>query len=124
MIVSASPVRSADAAANATDAGVSGTSASVDATTAAAVDAAALYAELRRRSPAPYAAFMRLGGGGPTLCCASVERFLRLDRDGALDADEFAVAMHLTRECTAGRSLPATLPADVCPPSKRHLLPS
>jgi len=47
-----------------------------------------------------------------------------IDRDGALDADEFAVAMHLTRECTAGRSLPATLPADVCPPSKRHLLPS
>ena len=47
-----------------------------------------------------------------------------IDRDGRLKCDEFAVAMHLTRECTAGRSLPATLPADVCPPSKRHLLPS
>jgi len=47
-----------------------------------------------------------------------------VDRDGKLDADEFAVAMHLTRESTAGRTLPSTLPSDVCPPSKRHLLPA
>lgn len=47
-----------------------------------------------------------------------------IDRDGQLDADEFAVAMHLTRESTAGRSLPPSLPTDVCPPAKRHLLPA
>jgi hypothetical protein len=47
-----------------------------------------------------------------------------VDRDGQLDSDEFAVAMHLTRESTAGRSLPATLPSDICPPAKRHLLPA
>lgn len=47
-----------------------------------------------------------------------------IDRDGQLDADEFAVAMHLTRECNAGRALPPTLPLDVCPPAKRHLMPA
>jgi len=47
-----------------------------------------------------------------------------IDRDGHLDVDEFAVAMHLTRESTTGRALPAVLPVDICPPSKRHLLPS
>merc|ERR1711908_94445 len=40
-----------------------------------------------------------------------------IDRDGQLDSDEFAVAMHLCRDCTTGKALPATLPADLIPPS-------
>jgi hypothetical protein len=43
-----------------------------------------------------------------------------IDRDGQLDSDEFAVAMHLTRECTTGKAMPATLPPDLIPPSKRR----
>jgi len=42
-----------------------------------------------------------------------------IDRDGCLDADEFAVAMHLARDATSGKSLPAALPMDLIPPSKR-----
>jgi len=45
-----------------------------------------------------------------------------IDHDGHLDVDEFAVAMHLTRDCTSGRPLPSVLPMEVCPPSKRHLV--
>lgn len=43
-----------------------------------------------------------------------------IDRDGQLDSDEFAVAMHLTRECTTGKAMPPTLPPDLIPPSKRR----
>ncbi len=43
-----------------------------------------------------------------------------IDRDGYLDAEEFAVAMHLTRECAQGRPCPDTLPFDITPPSKRR----
>ena len=42
-----------------------------------------------------------------------------IDRDGCLDQDEFAVAMHLARESTNGKVLPATLPRELTPPSKR-----
>lgn len=42
-----------------------------------------------------------------------------IDRDGSLDADEFAVAMHLAREATAGKTLPAALPIEMVPPGKR-----
>ena len=42
-----------------------------------------------------------------------------IDRDGHLDADEFAVAMHLCREATTGKPLPPTLPPNLVPPSKR-----
>lgn len=44
-----------------------------------------------------------------------------IDRDGHLDADEFSVAMHLTRELAAGTmpQAPATLPLSLIPPSKR-----
>lgn len=43
-----------------------------------------------------------------------------LDRDGALDADEFAVAMWLCRESLEGRPPPCKLPTNVIPPSKRN----
>ena len=42
-----------------------------------------------------------------------------IDRDGHLDTDEFAVAMHLARESTSGRTIPTTLPREMVPPSKR-----
>jgi len=46
-----------------------------------------------------------------------------IDQDGALDADEFAVAMFLVDSLTTKviSELPAALPAAVVPPSKRHL---
>ncbi len=46
-------------------------------------DDAAIYLRLRRESPAPFAAFLRLGG--LTLASASPERFLRLDPDGHIE---------------------------------------
>lgn len=42
-----------------------------------------------------------------------------IDRDGHLDHDEFAVAMHLARESTSGKTLPAALPVELIPPCKR-----
>jgi len=42
-----------------------------------------------------------------------------IDRDGSLDSDEFAVAMHLAREATSGKPLPQVLPTEFVPPSKR-----
>lgn len=44
---------------------------------------AALYARLRRLSPAPFAAYLQTGAFG--LACASPERFLRLKPDGAVE---------------------------------------
>ena len=43
-----------------------------------------------------------------------------IDKDGCLDADEFAVAMHLARDSTNGKQLPANLPYELIPPSKRR----
>jgi len=42
-----------------------------------------------------------------------------IDRDGALDSMEFAVASYLIEQTQAGNELPATLPDDVVPPNKR-----
>lgn len=42
-----------------------------------------------------------------------------IDKDGALDSSEFAVAMHLIEQCQAGNELPAELPAELVPPNKR-----
>ena len=42
-----------------------------------------------------------------------------IDKDGALDADEFAVCMHLIECVLSGMSLPNSLPNDLIPPSKR-----
>jgi para-aminobenzoate synthetase len=47
-------------------------------------DALSLYRVLRRVNPAPFAAFLRLGG--VEVCSSSPERFLSLRRDGALEA--------------------------------------
>jgi para-aminobenzoate synthetase len=47
-------------------------------------DALSLHRVLRRINPAPFAAFLRLGG--VEVCSSSPERFLSLSRDGALEA--------------------------------------
>ena len=43
-----------------------------------------IHHQLRRRSPAPYGAVVRAGGG--TIVSSSPERFLRVDPDGAIEA--------------------------------------
>ncbi len=45
----------------------------------------ATYQALRQRSPAPFAAFLRLGG--LSVCSTSPERFLRIDSDGLMRAE-------------------------------------
>ncbi len=42
-----------------------------------------------------------------------------VDRDGMLDADEFALAMHLMNIKLDGHDLPPELPDHLRPPSKR-----
>ena len=42
-----------------------------------------------------------------------------IDKDGALDADEFAVAMYLAESASRGVSVPDVLPPNLVPPSKR-----
>merc|ERR1712223_1436544 len=42
-----------------------------------------------------------------------------VDKDGMLDADEFALAMHLMNVKLDGNDLPMDLPAHLIPPSKR-----
>jgi Ca2+-binding EF-hand superfamily protein len=42
-----------------------------------------------------------------------------VDKDGMLDADEFALAMHLMNIRLDGNDLPNELPPHLIPPSKR-----
>lgn len=51
----------------------------------------------------------------------SVWELSDIDKDGMLDMDEFSVAMYLCRQSQSGFPIPAELPADVVPPSKRYL---
>jgi len=41
------------------------------------------------------------------------------ERDGVLDADEFALALHLTERVKLGQNIPDVLPVSLVPPSKR-----
>lgn len=43
-----------------------------------------------------------------------------VDRDGMLDEDEFALAMHLISIKVDGHDMPQTLPAHLVPPSKKQ----
>ncbi|CAL1374303.1 unnamed protein product [Linum trigynum] len=50
------------------------------------IDALGLYLHLREKNPAPYAAWLNFSSEDLSICCSSPERFLRLDRDGVLEA--------------------------------------
>lgn len=52
------------------------------------------------------------------VCLLSLRRCVQ---DGKFDAGEFAVAMYLINQRLQGTELPATLPADLIPPSKRDV---
>lgn len=45
-----------------------------------------LYLELREKNPAPYAAWLSFPKEKLHICCSSPERFLRLDRNGMVEA--------------------------------------
>lgn len=45
-----------------------------------------LYLELRKKNPAPYAAWLSFPKEKLHICCSSPERFLRLDRNGVMEA--------------------------------------
>lgn len=46
-----------------------------------------------------------------------------IDKDGSLDRDEFAVAMHLVYQCmNSEKNLPTALPQELVPPSKRSTI--
>ncbi|XP_057979569.1 aminodeoxychorismate synthase, chloroplastic isoform X2 [Malania oleifera] len=50
------------------------------------VDSLGLYLNLREKNPAPYAAWLNFKEEDLSICCSSPERFLRLDRNGILEA--------------------------------------
>jgi para-aminobenzoate synthetase len=50
------------------------------------IDLLGLYLKLREKNPAPYAAWLNFEYEQLAVCCSSPERFLRLDRDGILEA--------------------------------------
>ncbi|CAK7325483.1 unnamed protein product [Dovyalis caffra] len=50
------------------------------------IDSLGLYLVLREKNPAPYAAWLNFSNEDLCICCSSPERFLRLDRNGILEA--------------------------------------
>lgn len=50
------------------------------------IDSLGLYRYLRENNPAPYAAWLNFASENLCICCSSPERFLRLDRNGTLEA--------------------------------------
>lgn len=50
---------------------------------------------------------------------AKIWDYSDIDKDGALDSDEFAMTMHLVQSALKGEKIPAALPLHLIPPSKR-----
>ncbi|XP_073144356.1 aminodeoxychorismate synthase, chloroplastic isoform X2 [Henckelia pumila] len=50
------------------------------------INSLGLYLNLREKNPAPYAAWFNFPKENLCVCCSSPERFLRLDRNGVLEA--------------------------------------
>ncbi|TPX63785.1 hypothetical protein SpCBS45565_g06360 [Spizellomyces sp. 'palustris'] len=59
--------------------------------------------------------------GLPDGVLAHIWTLADMQKNGKLNADEFAVAMHLVYQKLNGRDLPATLPPELIPPSTRDL---
>lgn len=55
----------------------------------------------------------------PNTVLAKIWRLADVDRDGYLDEEEFALAMHLIKVKVNGHDIPPTLPKHLIPPSKR-----
>ena len=58
----------------------------------------------------------------PNPVLAKVWRLADVDGDGALDSDEFALAMHLINVKLDGFDLPDDLPVHLVPPSKKRVI--
>lgn len=56
----------------------------------------------------------------PNSVLGKIWKLSDIDKDGLLDEEEFALAMHLIRVKTDGHDLPAELPPHLVPPSKRN----
>ncbi len=56
----------------------------------------------------------------PNSVLGKVWKLADVDKDGMLDCDEFALAMHLINVKLDGHELPAELPDHLVPPSKRE----
>ncbi|CBN77899.1 similar to intersectin 2 [Ectocarpus siliculosus] len=63
---------------------------------------------------------LRTGTGAGQEDLRAVWALSDIDQDGMLDRDEFAVAWYLAHQAAAGNKPPASLPADIVPPSKRQ----
>lgn len=85
-------------------ASANGTKMKTDAELARAHSSWQLYRALRRRNPAPFASYLRLGGA--TLVSSSPERFLAHDRAGACSMKPM--------KGTVKKSSPSSLPGDGC----------
>lgn len=55
----------------------------------------------------------------PNSVLSKVWKLADVDKDGMLDEEEFALAMHLINIKIDGNDLPAELPTHLVPPSKR-----
>ena len=57
----------------------------------------------------------------PNTVLGKIWKLSDVDKDGYLDSDEFALAMHLIKVKLDGHELPVDLPNHLIPPSKRDL---
>lgn len=57
----------------------------------------------------------------PNSVLGKIWKLSDIDNDGFLDADEFALAMHLIHVKLEGHDLPVDLPNHLVPPSKRDI---
>lgn len=56
----------------------------------------------------------------PQSVLSKIWKLSDIDKDGLLDSDEFALAMHLIQVKIDGHDLPTELPAHLIPPSKKQ----
>lgn len=57
----------------------------------------------------------------PNAVLGKIWKLSDLDKDGFLDADEFALAMHLIHVKLDGHDIPTELPEHLVPPQKRDM---